>query len=491
MENYLLFDTPRRSSRGGTRRRHGANFSRAAPKPGEGSWPATDFMLLEGGAASRLSSEASRVQARTASPEVDSAPERFRRTRHGSRPSRRSPRFFSAIGRRLSGFFPLCRVWLAAVGAFFLLLPRSIQQVTRSARRPFQPSVSRSKVRPASRDFVDSSPTDEGASPRQRRQSRNSWGFTPDPTLILPLAIALVVCILVASGVMVGLNTFVPIFPLAKGELVKDFGYGDQALLDFITPEASGPTEESLPPIPKSMVTSRYIVRRGDSLGSIASRFGIDLDTIISMNSVKSAKSLIAGTELKVPNMRGVIHVVRKGETLGRIARANGSTVETLADTNNLKSGILSPGQVLFIPGGKLSSADLKRVFGEYVSWPTRGPISSYFGYRPDPFTGMRRFHGGIDIVVRSGTRVVAIMDGRVADVGYNQTFGNYIIVNHADRMQSLYAHLSDHSVRTGQAISQGQLLGLSGNTGFSTAAHLHFGLYRGGTSVNPLKYLK
>jgi murein DD-endopeptidase MepM/ murein hydrolase activator NlpD len=75
--------------------------------------------------------------------------------------------------------------------------------------------------------------------------------------------------------------------------------------------------------------------------------------------------------------------------------------------------------------------------------------------------------------------------------VGYNQVFGNYIIVNHADGMQSLYGHLSRQDVRIGQAISQGQAIGLSGNTGYSTAAHLHLGIYRGGSSVNPLKYLK
>ena len=282
-----------------------------------------------------------------------------------------------------------------------------------------------------------------------------------------------------------------PRFPLPEGGLARNIPSVQDDLLGFMTPELStAVTETSLPPLPVSLATDTYTVARGDSLGSIAQRNHIDIDSLVSINGITNAKALAIGQVLKIPNIRGIVHIVTKGESLGSIASANKVSVAALADANNLRSGTIQPGQAIFIPGAHLASADLKRVFGELTIWPVHGIISSWFGYRPDPFTGVRSFHGGLDLAVPQGTPVKAAMDGRVADVSYNKMFGNYVIINHAGGLQSLYGHLSVQEVRVGQAISQGQVLGLSGNTGYSTAPHLHFGIYKGGVSVNPLKYL-
>jgi murein DD-endopeptidase MepM/ murein hydrolase activator NlpD len=82
-------------------------------------------------------------------------------------------------------------------------------------------------------------------------------------------------------------------------------------------------------------------------------------------------------------------------------------------------------------------------------------------------------------------------MSGRVADAGYNGNYGNYIIMSHADGFQTLYGHLTSYSVVKGQQVAQGAVIGLSGNTGYSTGPHLHFGLYKRSLALNPLKYLK
>jgi murein DD-endopeptidase MepM/ murein hydrolase activator NlpD len=159
-------------------------------------------------------------------------------------------------------------------------------------------------------------------------------------------------------------------------------------------------------------------------------------------------------------------------------------------DANDLGSSRLLSGQSLFIPGARLPEATLKQALGQKVAWPLRGPLSSYFGYRPDPFTGIRRFHAGIDIVANSGSPVRAAMDGRVADVGYNGNYGNYIILSHADGYQTLYGHLSQAIAAVGSKVEQGAVIGLSGNTGYSTGPHLHFGLFRRSLPLNPLKFL-
>ena len=118
--------------------------------------------------------------------------------------------------------------------------------------------------------------------------------------------------------------------------------------------------------------------------------------------------------------------------------------------------------------------------------WPARGRISSPFGYRANPFTGVRTFHAGMDIVVNTGTSVKTIMDGSVSDTGYNGVFGNYIIVTHGEGYQTLYGHLSAIGVRKGQNVSQGSVIGRSGNSGYSTGPHLHLSVLKWGRSVNP-----
>jgi murein DD-endopeptidase MepM/ murein hydrolase activator NlpD len=287
-------------------------------------------------------------------------------------------------------------------------------------------------------------------------------------------------------------------FPLPKGELLPAYvGKDDQAadlLLGFLSPElladGEGPDLAQLP-LPKALEISSYTVKPGDSIGSIAKRFGRSVDSLVSLNGIRDVRGLRAGTELRVPNMDGLVHVVARGESLSKLASVYKVETSLLADANDLGSASLRPGQSLFIPGARLPEASLRAIYGVNVAWPARGPISSWFGVRSDPFTGVRRFHTGIDIVVNLGTPVRAAMDGRVMDLGYNANYGNYIILGHVDGLQTLYGHLSGFAVTEGQKVKQGSVIGASGNTGYSTGPHLHFGVYRRGAATNPLKLLK
>ena len=270
---------------------------------------------------------------------------------------------------------------------------------------------------------------------------------------------------------------------------------GDEAiLLEYISPEFAAPADAAdiaNLPLPRAVEISYYTVKKGDSISSISRQFGRSPDSILSMNGIKNAKSLRTGTELKIPSMDGLLHVVAKGESLGSIAKRYKVELTLLADANDLGSMTLKVGQSLFIPGARLGADELRRIYGTAFAWPARGPISSWFGVRADPFTGVRRFHAGIDIVVNLGTPVKAAADGRVADLGYNASYGNYIILSHPDGSQTLYGHLSAFSVTRGQSVTLGKVIGKSGNSGYSTGPHLHFGLYRNGAAVNPLKSLK
>lgn len=122
--------------------------------------------------------------------------------------------------------------------------------------------------------------------------------------------------------------------------------------------------------------------------------------------------------------------------------------------------------------------------------WPTRGWITSGFGYRIYPFTGETKFHEGLDISTRIGTDVVATADGIVVETGYDITYGNNIIIDHGFGFITRYGHLSSINVKTGSVVKRGQKIGEVGNTGFSTGPHLHYEIRINGVPVNPENYI-
>lgn len=124
------------------------------------------------------------------------------------------------------------------------------------------------------------------------------------------------------------------------------------------------------------------------------------------------------------------------------------------------------------------------------TQWPVRAAIASEFGMRRDPFTNGREFHQGIDLVAAHGTPVKAPAAGAVALAGTHGGYGLAVIVDHGSGVQTLYGHLSRVSVKNGERVARGQLIGHAGNTGRSTGSHLHYEVMVGGRHVNPRSYL-
>ena len=121
---------------------------------------------------------------------------------------------------------------------------------------------------------------------------------------------------------------------------------------------------------------------------------------------------------------------------------------------------------------------------------PTKGWISSKFGHRKSPFTGLREFHGGLDIATRQGTPVVASADGVVTFSGRNGGLGKMVKISHGYGKVTRYAHLHEILVKRGDHVKRGDKVGLVGNTGRSTAPHLHYEVHVNGIPVNPEKYI-
>jgi murein DD-endopeptidase MepM/ murein hydrolase activator NlpD len=117
---------------------------------------------------------------------------------------------------------------------------------------------------------------------------------------------------------------------------------------------------------------------------------------------------------------------------------------------------------------------------------PLQSPISSGFGLRRDPFTHKAEFHKGLDIAAPAGMNVRAALRGEVVFSGNDRGYGNTVVIQHSDGYQTRYAHLAEISVRVGDVLSSGDVLGVVGNTGHSTGPHLHFEVIRRGSQIDP-----
>ncbi len=115
--------------------------------------------------------------------------------------------------------------------------------------------------------------------------------------------------------------------------------------------------------------------------------------------------------------------------------------------------------------------------------------LASGFGYRVHPILKIRKFHYGTDFSAPTGTEIYTTGDGVIEKAGYTRGYGNRVIVNHGYGYKTLYAHMSKIKVRRGQKVTRGELIGLIGNTGLSSAPHLHYEVIKNGVKVNPIHY--
>ena len=122
--------------------------------------------------------------------------------------------------------------------------------------------------------------------------------------------------------------------------------------------------------------------------------------------------------------------------------------------------------------------------------YPVHGLLGNGYGWRRDPFTGMRDFHQGLDLVAPLGTRVVAPADGIVTRIGPSGGFGNSVFISHGYGIITRYGHLATYNVKVGQRVKRGDVIATVGSTGRSTGPHLHYELLVHQRNVDPIKYI-
>jgi len=255
--------------------------------------------------------------------------------------------------------------------------------------------------------------------------------------------------------------------------------------------------------LPKGEITE-YRVVEGDTVSSIAQKFGVSIDTIMWENNLKSVDAIKPKQILRILPVTGVNYKVKRGETIYSIAKAYQVDAQAIIDYpfntfSNDETFALSTGQDLIIPDGIKPSeiiidtkkyatqtvAPIAGVVGEgNFMWPTSGMITQKFSW----------YHRAVDIANRSNPAIVAAQGGTVTTAGWNGGgYGNYVVIDHGNGYRTLYGHMLNGSVvvKAGQKVSQGQKLGTMGSTGRSTGTHLHFEVQSTGGNINPLSVLK
>lgn len=127
---------------------------------------------------------------------------------------------------------------------------------------------------------------------------------------------------------------------------------------------------------------------------------------------------------------------------------------------------------------------------GGNMMWPlpaANNVVTSKYGMRTHPVTGVYKLHTGVDLRASKGTKIYAANSGTVTTAGYNSAYGYYVVINHGGGVATLYAHMSKMAVSKGQKVSQGTIIGYVGSTGYSTGPHLHFEIIKNGNYSNPI----
>ena len=226
-----------------------------------------------------------------------------------------------------------------------------------------------------------------------------------------------------------------------------------------------------------------YRVKKGDTLKSIARRFGIKVSTIKSVNRLKNNR-IHKGQRLKIPTMNGILYKVKRGDNLTKIAKRFKVSLKKLMKVN--KENIYA-GRYIFVPDAKYYFTMKKISF----IMPYNGKITSGFGYRHDPFHKNRiQFHEGIDIACYNKP-VKAAYSGVVVYAGALGGYGNTVILAHRKKYRTLYAHNKRLLVHKGQFVRQGQAISICGSTGYSTGGHIHFEIIHNRKYLNPLSLAK
>ncbi len=227
----------------------------------------------------------------------------------------------------------------------------------------------------------------------------------------------------------------------------------------------------------------QYKVKRGDTLQSVAKKYKVKPESISGSSRLNEFQEISPGQTLSVPTRDGFYYIVKKNERLANILQAHKVTLDKfMTENEHVNIDLLDVGEEIFLPGAK----PIRHAEGWLIPVSSR-VVTSGYGWRNYPRSA---FHKGLDLKAFY-VPVRAAKSGTITYSGWLGGYGNAIIVTHDDTYKTLYGHLSRRHVAVGQRVRRGQVLGRTGDTGYSFGPHLHFEISKNGENVNPVKFLK
>jgi murein DD-endopeptidase MepM/ murein hydrolase activator NlpD len=230
-----------------------------------------------------------------------------------------------------------------------------------------------------------------------------------------------------------------------------------------------------------------YTAAKGDTVFTVSSRCAIPYDTLATINRLDSADAPLEGMTLVIPAAPGLFIPEIPNTTTEYLITQR--YVSLLPDVQKLLVN-----DVVFLYNKRDKFSAEERVF--FVDSTMKLPLASVvltsaFGLRKSPITGAWQHHNGVDLGAPTGTEVFSCKGGVVSFAGTDSILGKYVIITHANNMQSLYAHLSKIRVETGKTVQTGTIIGEVGATGAVTGPHLHFEIRVGGKAQDPRDAVK
>jgi murein DD-endopeptidase MepM/ murein hydrolase activator NlpD len=232
----------------------------------------------------------------------------------------------------------------------------------------------------------------------------------------------------------------------------------------------------------------KYKLKGGENVFQIAAALSLPYDTLATLNRFHHSQ-IPEGTEyVLIPNFIGLFIPQYPFTELEYILSVR---IEEGMDPYPLFNEMV-PELFFLLPDAKFNEVERAYFLNILFRYPLhKGQLTSAFGYRQHPFKHEYLFHNGIDIAAQQGSDVFAARDGVVAFSNFDSDYGNYIVLAHLNGYTTLYAHLDSVIIAMGDKVHSGQLIGYVGNTGSSTAPHLHFEIRRNGLPKNPDDYLR
>lgn len=242
------------------------------------------------------------------------------------------------------------------------------------------------------------------------------------------------------------------------------------------------------------LIIVEHYVKEGENLWTIARDYGTTPDSIRSTNNLEGI-FILPGQRLLVHNKKGMLYknvgknfINNFDELIKKYKKFNSNlNPDEIIEENDLSPALLVSKK---LPQGEIFLPHTTLEFKHFIFPLTRWRLTSVIGMRFHPILKYYRYHEGWDFAQPYGTPVYASKDGMVIFTGWREGYGKTVIIKHPDGLKSVYAHLSNISIKEGKWVKRGQKIGNVGSTGLSTGPHLHFEIRdRFGRALNPRKY--